>query len=189
MTWLWAYLAVGAAGLAGLLIWRKPWRPTPQSALIAQFRKPLTRSDWFLEHALAPALACGLTVVAWPAMLGMVAYEWLQGRRQARRKADALFRVRPQDLQRQTTVAEAEANERVTDPLRAVPELPFGHLYRVWQGFMDQRPEGAQLWAFNCRWTDQWGSERERTGYVWVRGATLAPWILTRDQRMDNLDD
>lgn len=100
-----------------------------------------------------------------------------------------MFRVRPEDLTGQTTIAEVETSNFIKDPLGAVPELPFGHLNAVWTDFVASRPADAKLWTFACNWTSEWRTQYSRNGYVWVVGGTLSPWMLTQDNALADEDE
>lgn len=58
----------------------------------------------------------------------------------------------------------------VSDPLGAVPQVPFGHLHGAWRRFLQANwTDGAQLWSFATVWETPQGSREQRSGYVIVR--------------------
>lgn len=75
------------------------------------------------------------------------------------------FAVAGDHLLESLTVDEIEARERVSDPLGAVPDLPFGHLNTAWQAFLAQCEEEAEFRRFAADWDAGWCKER-REGYV-----------------------
>lgn len=158
------------------------------SELLKSMRGSSSTKDMLLEKVIAPAIGCTLIVLAWPAAVVYSLKSTRDGRLEIKRREDAVFRVRAKDLLKQTTVPEVEATAYIADPMRAVPNLPFGHLHAAWQSFLNHRPLGAELWTFSCDHTSEWGHVSAREGYVWVLGDERAPWMLTLDVSKD-LDD
>ena len=90
------------------------------------------------------------------------------------------FAVERQHLLELLTVQEAEMREVVTDPLKAAPELPFGHLNAAWQKFIDSRADGDELWSFSAQWRQMtWGRWELRLGYVMVQNGAPGAHFLT----------
>lgn len=89
------------------------------------------------------------------------------------------FAIEHQHLQERVTVQEVERREAVTDPLKAVPDLPFGHLNAAWQKFLNDSADGGELWSFSARWQMTWGRDELRAGYVVVRGGVPGAHFLT----------
>ena len=124
-----------------------------------------------------------LAIVFWPIVLG---YD-LRRRRPINWKrqpaADAPFVPRRKELKEQLTIEQVEARERVHDPLKAVPDAPFGFLNPAWQQFVAARQPGDRLRRFESP-RKQWGEIVVREGYAWVkrRHARIA-WVcaLRRD--------
>lgn len=182
MIWLWIYLAGGVVSLVVLYgTHMRERQENATSQLLESMRGSLSTKDMLLEKVIAPALACVLVVAAWPAALVYALRSRREARLEKQRREDAVFRVRAKDLLGQTTVPDVEALAHIIDPMGAVPDLPFGHLHGVWQAFLDQRPPGAELRAFSCYHTSEWGHVTARQGYVWVLGEVRAPWVLTRE--------
>ena len=81
-------------------------------------------------------------------------------------------------LLRKVSVQDALAASTVVDPLGRVPALPFGHLNKNWQSFLDAKQPGWQLWQFEVpgvvsgsrqRNQPQWALPRGRkAGYAWA---------------------
>ena len=129
----------------------------------------------------------GLTL--WPAALVLFACWAIVGEFKRRKdstasKAEApKFQVRPEHVGLVMTVDEIEAAERVTDPLGAVPNLPFGHLNKAWRRFLSQMPAGGSLAHFSAEWTAPWGGQERLDGYVVVDGGRLGPFWACRATR------
>ena len=82
-----------------------------------------------------------------------------------------------EDLRERLTVAEIEAREKISDPLSAVPDLPFGHLNVVWRRFLDDHVEFDELWSFSTLRE----SRELRTGYAKVRdGKPISHFVANR---------
>lgn len=190
MIWLGVYLVAGVVYLALIYgIHLRERQANKTSLLLKSIRGSLSAKDMLLEKVIAPAIGCTLVVLAWPAAVVYSLKSKRDARLEKKRREDAVFRVRADDLLHRTTQADVEAIARIVDPLRAVPDLPFGHLHVVWQSFLNQRPLGAALWAFSCDHTSEWGHVTAKEGYVWVLGDERAPWMLTRETSKDRDDD
>lgn len=189
MIWLWFYLGLGLAIGVGVFVQNARQPKTTIGPLLASMRGPQSRTDQILEKIIVPVLGSVLIVTAWPAVLVW----FFKGRRkeklEAKRRNDAVFRVRPENLICQASITEVESVNRIKDPLGAVPDLSFGHLNTVWSDFLDKRPADAQLWSFACDWTSEWGAQFSRKGYVWVSGGVLTPWMLTQDHAKEDDHD
>ncbi len=140
----------------------------------------MSTKDKVLEKLVVPLLASVIALIAWPIAVGYVIKEKQDVQRVDRRRKNAVFRIRADNLLHRTTQADIEATARIFDPLGAVPDLPFGHLHGVWKTFLDQRPPSAELWTFACEWRTEWGHVSVQEGYVWVLGDKRYPWMLNR---------
>lgn len=189
MIWLWLYLGLGLVFGLGVYVQNARRPKSDMSQLLASMRGTQSIADQILEKVVAPALGSILVVTAWPAVIWFIFKERRNEKREAKRRSDAVFRVRPEDLLGQTTIAEVEASNFVKDPLNAVPDLPFGHLNAAWTDFMSKRPADAVLWSFACDWTSEWGTQFSRRGYVWVLEGALSPWMLTQDDAIKDDHD
>ena len=190
MIWLWGYFVFGVVSFAVIYgLNSLQHKDNSVSQLLESMRRPLSTKDILLEKVIVPALGSMLVVLVWPAAVGYAIKSRRDFRLEKKRREDAVFRVRAKDLLRQTLVSDAEAFAHIVDPMGAVPDLPFGHLNGVWQSFLNQRLPGAELWAFSCDHTSEWGHVTAREGYVWVLGEVRAPWIVTREISMDHDDE
>jgi hypothetical protein len=93
------------------------------------------------------------------------------------------FKVSPSDLVEKLSKAEIEAIEHINDPLHAVPNLPFGHLNRVWLAFVDGLEPECELWSFRGRWKTQY-SDDQMQGYVALLGGKIGPYFLTSQRSL-----
>lgn len=136
------------------------------------------RIEYALEKIVAPALAILLVVAAWPLAIWWKAREiWFsQGTEPTMEKE---FAVEREHLLERQDLDALEAREVVTDPLGAVPGLPFGHLNRAWLNFKAGREPGDSIWTFSARWKLKWGGEAIREGYAIVRLDGVGPHFLT----------
>lgn len=132
-----------------------------------------------LNNWVVPVLAAVAVVVAWPAALYMKGKEIFGKKSESALDEEREFAVERSHLRELLTVAQIEAREVVTDPLGAVPDLPFGHLHAAWKTFVESVGEDYELWSFTAPWQTTWGRKELRTGYVVVRGGIPASHFLT----------
>jgi hypothetical protein len=132
-----------------------------------------------LNNLVAPVLAAILVVAVWPVAVYMKVKEMLKKKDGAGVEEEREFAVERQHLLERLTVQEVEKREVVTDPLKAAPELPFGHLNGAWKQFLDGQPEGGELWSFSARWQTTWGRKELRSGYVMVQNGAPGAHFLT----------
>lgn len=128
-----------------------------------------------LNHFVAPILAAILLVPIWPVVVYMKIQDLLRNDFREERE----FAVEREHLLKRLTVQEIERREVVTDPLKAAPELPFGHLNAAWQEFLNGLAEGTELWSFSARWQTTWGRKELRCGYVVVQDGAPGTHFLT----------
>ena len=140
------------------------------------------RKTWryrILSGIVAPALTAIVVVVGWPVAIGLKLKSVLALQlREAANESEG-FVVHETDLERSFTLAEIEDRERVVDPLRAVPDLPFGHLNPAWRRFVDLQASGDTAWSFSTRRKSALGREEWCRGYVWVRSWSRGPVFVT----------
>jgi hypothetical protein len=177
---LW-YLGIGVVALVAALgnHWlsaegRRELRRARFAAIGHRYRGRADR----LGSVLVPAIAALAFVAAWP--VAIVVYL-----RQSRIhevdivvEEDRGFVVRREQLVERLTVAEVERRELVSDPLKAAPELPFGHLNARWRRFRAEIRRQDELWSFTAPWTESW-QKQVMTGYVLVRGGEPGPYIFS----------
>lgn len=184
MIYLYAYLGIGVAVL--IVVYAAHRLSASDETgdladLLAAGRPPPTRWEILLEKGLVPALAILLVIAAWPLALYWKAKESVDARRSAAQgPAEPEFALTAAHLLKAMTVAEIETENLISDPLDAVPRLPFGHLNPAWQAFRESIPEDGRLWSFLAVWSPAWGGEEVREGYAVVRGEAIGPHFLAR---------
>ncbi|SEN95199.1 hypothetical protein SAMN05216404_10913 [Nitrosospira multiformis] len=132
-----------------------------------------------LNNFVAPVLAVILVVAVWPVVVYMQVKELFQKKESNGFPEEREFAVEREQLLERLTEQEIERREVVTDPLKAAPELPFGHLHAAWQEFLKGRADGAELWSFSARWQTMWGRKELRCGYVVVQDGAPGTHFLT----------
>jgi hypothetical protein len=98
------------------------------------------------------------------------------------------FAVKPEHLTTQVTKGGIELQEMISDPLDALPALPFGHLNEKWEQFISSTPEGCEIWTFEVKWEPAWGGAELRNGYVCVENALPGAHFLTVRKRLTDYD-
>lgn len=183
MIYLYWYLGVGVAVLAVVFgAHRLTKKDEPESlrdlldAVNPDRKKPSYR---ILNNLVVPVLAAIAVVVAWPAALYMKGKEILGNKGVSVLDEERQFAVERSHLQERLTLQQIETREVVTDPLGAVPDLPFGHLNAAWKTFVEGVGADDELWSFTAPWQTTWGRREIRTGYVVVRGGVPASHFLT----------
>ena len=183
MIYLYWYIGVGVAVLAVVYGAHRLTKEKESESLrdlldtVNPDRKKL--SYRILNNVVAPVLAAILVVAVWPVAVYMKAKEMLQKKDGTEIEKEREFAVERQHLQERLTVQEVERREVVTDPLKAVPELPFGHLNAAWQEFLNGHVDGGELWSFSARWQTTWGRKELRSGYTIVQGGAPGAYFLT----------
>ena len=194
MIYLYWYLGIGAAVLAVVFgAHRLTKKDEPESLhdlldAVNPDRKKL--SYRILNNVVAPVLAAVAVVVVWPAALYMKGKEIFGKKSVSALDEEGEFAVERSHLQERLTVLQIEAREAVTDPLGAVPDLPFGHLNAAWKTFAEGVGADDELWSFTAPWQTTWGRREVRTGYVVVRGGVpaahfLSMWKEIEDEPVD----
>lgn len=183
MIYLYWYLGTGAAVLAVVYGAHRLTKEKESESLrelleaVNPDRKKL--SSRILNNIVAPALAAILVVAVWPVAVCMKLKELLKKKEGAEVEEEREFTVERQHLQERLTVQEIEKREVVTDPLRAAPELPFGHLNAAWKEFLYGHADGVALWSFSAQWQTTWGRKELRSGYVMVQDGAPGAHFLT----------
>lgn len=183
MIYLYWYLGVGVAVLAVVYGAHRLTKEKESESLrdlleaVNPDRKKL--SYRILNNVVAPTLAAILVVAVWPVAVYMKVKEMLQKKDSTEIEDEREFAVERQHLQERLTVQEIERREVVTEPLKAAPELPFGHLNAAWQEFLNGHVDGGELWSFSARWQTTWGRKELRSGYVVVRDGSPGAHFLT----------
>lgn len=136
-------------------------------------------SHRILNNVVAPVLVAILVVAVWPVAIYMKIKEMLKKKDGADVEEEREFAVEHQHLLERLTVQEVEKREVVIDPLKAAPELPFGHLNAAWKAFLSGQGDGGELWSFSAHWQTTWGRKELRSGYVMIQDGTPGTHFLT----------
>jgi hypothetical protein len=179
MIYLYSYLAAGVVIMliqqAALRFAKKGKQEFPELLGAAGLAATPARLPQKLLQALLTTLVLVVACALWPLFLALL----LQERWGLRKEPDAGFAVRPCDLVQRLALAEIEAREQVTDPLGAVPALPFGHLHAAWQAFLNGQDELIELWSFASTADNEWGDPVYREGYVVVQDGSPSRYFIT----------
>lgn len=190
MTYLIAYLALGAVVLAIALISDRRANP-PQSDFVREMLAAVDPERATLRYKLihrlvVPALAGILMLVAWPVAVFMKVRELAVPRPVEATPEPAEFHVTREHLLREMSIEEIEKSEMVSDPLGAAPPLPFGHLNGPWSHFKSGLAPDNTVWYFSAPWDDGWGSPEVREGYVIVRTDGVGSHFMTARRIVDS---
>ena len=123
-----------------------------------------------------------LTIVLWP----LVVLEKIIGKLLVKKKSveleieSKIFSVTRENFMQLLTVEKIEQQERVFDPLGAVPDLPFGHLNTAWLKFKSHMVPYDDIWSFVAENTMDAGRVEIREGYVIVRAEKIGPHFLSK---------
>lgn len=132
-----------------------------------------------LNNIVIPVLTSILMVAFWPVAIYMQVKEMLQKKESYVSPDDREFAVKREHLLERLTLREIESREVITDPLKAAPELPFGHLNAAWKEFLQNKADDAELWSFSAQWQGTWGPNELRRGYVMVQDESPVAHFLT----------
>ena len=133
MTYLYGYLLIGAVFFA-VVYGRHRLRTgnQPESLVdVLEAKNPNRNrlSYRLMNHVLVPVVGITLVIAAWPVAVFFMVKERLDKKGTSDSGLEREFAVERQHLLARLSVAEVEAREVVVDPLQAVPELPFGHIW------------------------------------------------------------
>lgn len=138
-----------------------------------------TKLGYRIRHnILAPMLVAVSVLLLWPAGACLRIKEFFSKPNQVA-AGEREFAVARSDLQERLSTPEIEDREIVSDPLYAVPDLPFGHLNAAWRRFLNDLAQGDEVWSFSAHAQTKWGTTEIREGYVEVRGGVPGVHLLT----------
>lgn len=183
MIYLYWYLGIGALVLAVVYGAHRLTKDKESDSLrdlleaVNPNRKKL--SYRILNNIVAPVLAAILVVAVWPVALYMKLTEMIQKKEIYVSQEAREFAVEREHLLERLTVQEIEMREVVTDPLKAAPDLPFGHLNAAWREFFQGKADDAELWSFSAQWQTTWGRKELRCGYAVVQDGAPGAHFLT----------
>ncbi len=190
MIYLYWWIGIGFVTLVVVLGWhlfkKKKESDSLRDLLDAANPERTKTSYRILNNIVAPALGSVLIVIAWPVAIYMKAKELFLGRNSASGDTEREFAVEKKYLIERLSVEEIEQREIVEDPLKAVPALPFGHLHDAWARFVNDLPEGAEVWSFSSNWENRWGQKELRKGYVAVHDGKPGNYVSTLWKQIDD---
>lgn len=191
------YFATGFILLAGLSAYRR-WRPSdePRNVFELGNEQPTSLKMRLANVVLIPLAIVFFFIPLWPLILSIeFHFPWHKFKFWTDKAArsvpwtltdeDVEFKVTKADLLQKLSLAGIEANERVLDPLQAVPDLPFGHLNKVWQAYVNGLEQESELWSFRGRWKTQY-RDWQMQGYVAIQGEEIGKHFLTAQISMQS---
>lgn len=183
MIYLYWYLAIGVAVVGAVLVAHcltKKAEPDSLRELLDALNPERKRLSYrMLNNVVAPVLASIAILFVWPAAI------YLKGKAMLVAKPDSVpnqereFAVDRSHLMERLTVSQIEDREVVTDPLGAVPSLPFGHLNSVWKTFLQRYGTSDEVWSFTACWQKKWVCNEIRKGYATVRNGVPLSHFMT----------
>ena len=183
MTYLLWYTAIGLFVLLAVFISHRLSTKSESDFTAAMMEAVYPeRRTWhykLMNSIVVPILTAALVLVAWPAVIYMKGKELMLPNKAEQEPENKEFSVTGDDLGHEMTVEEVEQHERVTDPMGAVPDIPFGHLNAAWSKFTAELGPEDTVWTFSATWTSDWGQEELREGYVIIRENGVGPHFMT----------
>jgi hypothetical protein len=194
MKYLIPYLAIGVALLATAVLQhlfekRRSKASDDVADLLAQVQGKPSLAKRVIKTVIRPLLGGALIITVWPLIIIFVVIKMLLKARQKKASEPQKFAVSNDDLDEKISIAEIEQRELVTDPLKAVPNLPFGHLHSTWVAFRDSLDPDAELWSFTATWTSDWRGEQRMVGYVSVLGDRPGAHYITMQKSTEENED
>lgn len=171
------YFAVGVVILITLLashFWDKRKNGTSLQSLMDEYRYEDQPIKLLILKYVIPALTGVLVIIGWPIAL-VLAYRVKFAAKKERAEIDFSefehkpFSVSKESLIAKTSIEVIEAESVILDPLKGVPDLPFGHLNAKWRAFKEASDVDAAFWKFAQVWQPEWGARQMREGYVSIR--------------------
>ncbi len=182
MTYVYWYLGIGALSFAVIFITQQ-LKKSPDNTHNNLWPSANPFSDnggWELLHKVMNLILIFIVVmVIWPIIIYWEAGAIINARKVKEVIPPREFAVTRDHLLKHWSVGEIEMSELVSDPLEAVPRLPFGHLNPAWEIFKESLQDEDQLWSFSAPWESAWRSNEVRSGYVVLRGEVIGPYFLT----------
>ena len=171
MIYLVLYLAIGITLLGTVLVQVYLDRKRSKSAKdLADAFVPdsdeLSLAKRIFKKIIQPIFGGALIITAWPLALIYVAIDLFVSARKKKTKEPVKFAVSEDDLKEKLSIAEIEDRELISDPLNAVPNLPFGHLNSTWVKYLENIEPDCELWSFDAQGRSvgcgPWQSRRRR---------------------------
>lgn len=188
MTYLTVYLAIGALiGTTYYIAQRISERRTSlgisRTLSAALFPERHTLRYRLVNNVVAPLIAVVVVAIAWPIALVMQARVWLSKDEEesvaTESETEPKSTVLKEHLLERHSLDEVERRELVSDPLNAVPGLPFGHLHARWTEIRAELAPEDEIWSFAACVETDWNRTQEQAGYVVVRSGAIGPSLVT----------
>ena len=194
LTYFLFYMGFGVVALATLSAYRTWWASQDHVPRLFVSEKTPSWKMRLFDAIFEPIAVLLIFVPLWPLILSVeLGFPWNKFKFWTDKAArdvpwtltneEPAFVVSKADLLERFSRAEVEVNERVDDPLHAVPDQPFGHLHKVWQTFIDGLEPDSELWSFRGRWKTEY-RDYQTQGYVARLGEKIGPYFLTLQRSM-----
>ncbi|MCF8211243.1 MAG: hypothetical protein K9K38_17855, partial [Rhodoferax sp.] len=189
------YMGIGFVALASLSIYGKWFKHRDAPGNIYAILEPkVTWKQRVANVFLYPLAIVFILIPIWPLLVSIeLNFPWHKFKFWTDKAArsvpwtltdeESAFKLTKADLLQKLSIADIEANERVFDPLHAVPDLPFGHLNAVWQAYVEGLEPDCELWSFSGRWKTQY-RDWQMQGYVALHGEKIGSYFLTSQKSM-----
>ena len=180
MIYLYWYLGIGVAVvLAVFIVGRLTVKDEPNIMDMLEKVNP-DRNNWdykLLNHYIGPIVVALTMPFFWPILLYFKAKEVIDRSRIGAEPAEQVFAVTRADLRHRVTVDEVEMQEKVVDPMGAVPDCPFGFLNAEWVKFKSLLLPSDEIWSFSARW-EQRRFVETRHGYAILRAKAVPHFLI-----------
>lgn len=186
IVWFSWYYAAGIVVCGSIMAIHKLW-PNPISKSNREWldaiNKTFGRKFHVLDDLILPVFAFIFISLIWPFMLGLKIKDTFFKNTKLipiRSKEDKKpFSLIEDELKAKCTVEQIEESNLIDDPMDAVPQVPFGHLYPKWVELKESLQPGEVLWRFETKRTEvkdcesMWGYAVKRDSQIdrfWVVG-------------------
>jgi len=189
MMYLYLYFGTGVILLLLFYIESKFNKNAQENRKLYELMKPANKTigQKLINDILLPMITLLVVMAFWPVVI-----VWLSREKYAsykykptEEKKEVPFKVKKEDLLKEFTVDEIEIFEMVNDPLKAVPDIPFGHLNLIWTDFKEKIEQSAQIWSFKGQWESKWGLKKEYDGYVTIIDDEPKEFIVTVSKNIE----
>jgi len=191
MKYLIFYLAAGVVAIVFTLVQSridaKKYGPSIRDSLAELRLQDATTRQRFVHKVVVPMVAGILVICGWPVAIYMLIKQGFANRAREETEPKREFAIKEQDLVEELTIEQIEHREIVNDPLGAVPDKPFGHLWPTWKSFADKLNADDPVWLFAATDDSSYAPVRLE-GYVAFNGnGTQSVFIAARKSL--SLDD
>ncbi len=192
MIYLYWYLGIGAVALTlalgAHLMAKEKETESGREMLDALYPDRVKLSYRLMNKVVVPLITAMALVLVWPIAVYMKGKEVFAKKSETALTTERDFEVESSHLQEQLNVVQIESCELISDPMGAVPNVPFGHLNAAWKTFLEGVGADDELWSFTAPWRTTWGSQEIRTGYAVVReGVPVSHFLTMRKEVEDKL--